>query len=98
MIGLTSEEFAKLRVLSRDAGGAGVEMALAHHHAAQRHQSDGAKAELLSAEETADHNVAAPSRRLAIHLNAEMRPTQIVVHQRSAACRPSRAPMADRRA
>ena len=57
--GLPRELLAQLGVLRGDADRAGVEVALAHHDAAQRDQRRGGEAELLGAEHGGDHHVAA---------------------------------------
>ena len=59
VLGLAGEALAQHRVLRRDADRAGVEMALAHHDAAGRDQRRGREAELVGAEQRADHDVAA---------------------------------------
>jgi hypothetical protein len=59
VLGLAGEALAQHRVLRRDADRAGVEMALAHHDAAGRDQRRGGEAELVGAEQRADHDVAA---------------------------------------
>ena len=60
--------------------GAGVEMADAHHHAAQRDQRRGGEAELLGAQQRGDDHVAA-GLQLAVHLQRHARP-QVVQQQR----------------
>ena len=59
VLGLAGEALAQHRVLRRDADRAGVEMALAHHDAAGGDQRRGGEAELVGAEQRADHDVAA---------------------------------------
>ena len=59
VLGLAGEAGAQHRVLRRDADRTGVEVALAHHHAAGRDQRRGGEAELVGAEQGADHDVAA---------------------------------------
>ena len=59
VLGLAGEALAQHRVLRRDADRAGVEVALAHHDAAGRDQRRGREAELVGAEQRADHDVAA---------------------------------------
>ena len=59
VLGLALEALAQHRVLRRDADRAGVEVALAHHDAAGRDQRRGREAELVGAEQRADHDVAA---------------------------------------
>ena len=57
--GCAGEALAQHRVLGGDPDRAGVEVALAHHDAAGRDQRRGRKAELVGAEQRADHDVAA---------------------------------------
>ena len=57
--GWPREALAQHRVLGGDADRAGVEMALAHHDAAGGDQRRGREAELVGAEQRADHHVAA---------------------------------------
>ena len=59
VLGPPVEPLAQLRVLRRDADGAGVEVADAHHDAARDHQRRGREAELLRAEQRGDDDVAA---------------------------------------
>ena len=59
VLGLAGEALAQHRVLRRDADRAGVEVALAHHDAAGGDQRRGGEAELVGAEQRADHDVAA---------------------------------------
>ena len=59
MLRLAGEPLAEFRVLRRDADGAGVEVALPHHDAAERDQRRRGEAELLGAEHRGDHDVAA---------------------------------------
>ena len=70
ILGLALEPLAQLGVLGADAHGAGVQVADTHHHAALAHQQGGAEAELLSAQHTADGNIAA-GEQLGIALNAD---------------------------
>ena len=56
---LAGELLAQLRILRRDAGRAGVQMADAHHDAARRHQRRGREAEFLGAEQRGDDDIAA---------------------------------------
>ena len=70
VLGLALEPLAQLGVLGADAHGAGVQVADTHHHAAFAHQQGGAEAELLSAQHTADGNIAA-GEQLGIALNAD---------------------------
>jgi hypothetical protein len=62
VLGLAGEALAQHRILRRDADRAGVEMALAHHDAAGRDQRRGGEAELVGAEQRADHDVAAGAK------------------------------------
>ena len=59
VLGLALELGAQHRVLRGDADRAGVEVALAHHDAAERDQRRGREAELVGAEQRADDHVAA---------------------------------------
>ena len=59
VLGLAREPLPQLRVLRRDAHRAGVEVTLAQHDAALRHQGGGRDAELVGPEETGDRDVAA---------------------------------------
>ena len=52
------EVLAQFRVLGGDAGGAGVQVADAHHHAAQGDQRPGGKPELLGAQQGGDDHIA----------------------------------------
>ena len=54
MFGLARERLPKLGVLRGDADRAGIQVALAHHDAAEGDQRDGAESELLGAEQRAD--------------------------------------------
>ena len=67
-LGLAGEALAQLGVLGRDADGAGVEVADAHHDAALDDQRRGGEAELLGAEQRADDDVAA-GLQLAVDLH-----------------------------
>ena len=77
---LARELLAQSRILRRDAGRAGVEVADAHHDAADRHQRRGGKAELLGAEQRGDDDVAA-GLELAVGLDGDAA-AQVVQHQR----------------
>ncbi len=57
--GLPVKRFLQHRVLGGDADRAGVEVALAHHDAAGGDQRRRRHAELVGAEQSADHDVAA---------------------------------------
>src|SRR6185312_9918229 len=59
MLGFAGEFFPQPRVLRRHAGGAGIEMADAHHDAPDRDERRRRKAKLLGAEEGRYHDVAA---------------------------------------
>ena len=63
VLGLALEARAKDRVLGCDAHRAGVEMALAHHHAAKRDQRRGGEAEFVCAEQRAHQHVASGTER-----------------------------------
>ena len=58
ILGLARKFLAQRRILRGDADRAGVEVALAQHHAASRDQRRGGHAELLAAEERRDDHVA----------------------------------------
>mmetsp|Transcript_41654 Transcript_41654/g.70793 ORF Transcript_41654/g.70793 Transcript_41654/m.70793 type:complete len:480 (-) Transcript_41654:2701-4140(-) len=58
VLGFAAELFAEFRVLGGDADGAGVEVALAHHDAAQRDQGRGGKAKLFGPEQRSHHHIA----------------------------------------
>ena len=74
------ELLAQHRILRRHAHRAGVQVALAHHDAAFDDQRGGRKAEFVSAQQRADHNVA-PGLHLAVSLHADA-VAQAVEHQR----------------
>ena len=59
VLGRAAELGAQRRVLRGHSHRAGVEVALAHHDAAQRHQRRGRETELLGAQQRGDHYVAA---------------------------------------
>ena len=59
VFGLAGEFLAELGVLRGDADGAGVEVALAHHDAAERDERRGGEAEFFGAEQRGDDDVAA---------------------------------------
>ena len=80
VLGLPLEAPPQLRVLGRDADRAGVEVADAHHHAAERDQRGGGEAELVGAEDRADGHVA-PGAHLAVDLDQDAR-AQVVAQQR----------------
>jgi hypothetical protein len=56
--GIAGEAFAEFGVLGGDADGAGVEVADAHHDAAEGDEGRGGEAELLGAEQGGDDDVA----------------------------------------
>ncbi len=71
VLGRADEALAQLRILGGDPHRAGVEMTLAHHDAARRDQRSGGKAELVSAQQRADGDVAAgPQPTVDLHRNA----------------------------
>ncbi len=70
---------AQHRILRGDAHRAGVQVAFAHHDAAQRHQRSGGEAELLRAQQRGDNDV--PSGlQLAVRLHDDAA-AQLVEHQ-----------------
>ena len=77
---LAGELLAQARILRRDAGRAGVEMADAHHDAAGRDQRRGREAEFLGAEQRGDDDVAT-GLQLAVGFDRDAA-AQIVQHQR----------------
>ena len=77
---LADEALAQHRVLRRDADRAGVQVALAHHDAAGGDQRRRGEAELVGAQERADHDVAAGSQA-AVDLHRDAG-AQAVHHQR----------------
>ena len=80
VLGLAGELRAQLRVLRGDADGAGVQMADAHHDAAERDERRGGEAEFLGAEQRGDDDVAA-GLELAVGLDGDAA-AQIVQHER----------------
>jgi hypothetical protein len=62
VLGLAGEALAQHRVLRGHADRAGVEVALAHHDAADDDQRRGGEAELVGAQQRADDDVAAGLR------------------------------------
>ena len=72
--------FAQLRVLRGHADRAGVQMADAHHDAAQRDQRRGGKTKFLRAQQRGDDDVAA-GLQLAVGLHGDAA-AQIVQHER----------------
>ena len=96
VLGLAGELLAQLRILRGDADRAGVEMADAHHDAAERDQRRGGEAELLGAEQRGDRRRRGRSsagRRSARRCGRAGRSAPA-----SAASRRGRAPTAGRRA
>ena len=79
VLGLAGELLAQPRVLGGDARRAGVEVADAHHDAADRDQRRGGEAELLGAEQRGDDDVAA-GLQLAVGLDRDAA-AQVVEHQ-----------------
>jgi len=73
------EALPEHRVLRGDADGAGVQMALAHHDAADGDQRRGGEAELVGAEQGADDDVAA-GLQAAVDLQRDAR-AQALFHQ-----------------
>ena len=96
VLGLAGEALAQHRILRRDADRAGVEMALAHHDAAGRDQRRGGKAELVGAEQRADHDVA-PGAEAAVDLDHDAA-AQPLAHQRLVGFGKADFPRASRRA
>src|SRR2546421_296517 len=70
MLGRAHELGAQLRILRGDADRARVQMADAHHDAAQRDERAGREAELLGAEQSADDHVTA-GLELAVDLDGD---------------------------
>ena len=68
------------RVLSRHADGAGVEVAFAHHDAADRDERRRRESELICAQQRADSDVPA-SAQAAVDLHRDP-PAQLIQHQR----------------
>ena len=80
MLRRAGELGAQHRVLRRDAHGAGIEVALAHHDAAERDQRGRREAELLRPQERRDGDI--PARlELPVGLQHDAR-SQVVHHQR----------------
>ena len=59
MLGLAAEAATQATVLRRDAGGAGILLAVALHEAAHRDERHGRKAKLLGAQQAGDGNIGA---------------------------------------
>ena len=96
VLGLALELGAQHRVLRGHADRAGVEVALAHHDAAERDQRRGGEAELVGAQQRADHHVAAGAHA-AVDLHGDAA-AQAVGRPASGASRRGRSPRASRRA
>ena len=79
VLGLALELFPQGRVLRGDADGASVEVALAHHDAAQRHQRHSGETELLRPQQRGDRDVTAGGQ-LAVDLHANTA-AQVVHHE-----------------
>ncbi len=99
VLGLALEARAQLGILGRDPDRAGVEVADAHHHAAERDQRRGREAELVGPEDRGDHDVAAGAH-LTVDLDEDAR-AQVVAQQRLLGLRepdlPGDAGVVDRR-
>ena len=80
VLGLALEAPPQLGVLRRDADRARVEVADAHHHAAERDQRGGREAELVGAQDRPDGHVAAGAH-LTVDLDQDAR-AQVVAQQR----------------
>ena len=76
----TLELLAQLRVLRRNADGACIQVADAHHHAAQHDQRRSSESELLRPQQRSNHHVAA-RLHLPIRLHHDA-VAQVVQHQR----------------
>ena len=72
VLGLAGESRTEPWILRRDAHGAGVQVANAHHDAARGHQRCGRKTELLGAEQCGHDNIAA-GLELAVGLDGDAR-------------------------
>ena len=79
VLGVARESLAQLRVLGGHADGAGVQVADAHHDAAEGDQRRGRESELLGAEQGGDGDVAA-RLELAVGLDVNAAP-EIVQHE-----------------
>ena len=73
---LPGEMLAELRVLGRDADGAGVEVADAHHHAPGDDERGGREAELLGSEQRG-HDHVPPCLQLAVDLHRDAVPETV---------------------
>ena len=80
VLGLAVEALAQHGVLRGHADGAGVQVADAHHHAAERDQRGGREAELVGAEDGRHDHVAAGAH-LAVGLDEDAR-AEVVAEQR----------------
>src|SRR5581483_7197333 len=67
ILGLALEFGSKGRVLGGDSDGASIQMALAHHDAAHRHQRSGGESELFGTQQGGYHDVT-PCLQLAVGL------------------------------
>ncbi len=77
VFGQADEALAQHRILRRDADGAGIEVALAHHDAAGRDQRRRGEAHLIGAEQRGDDDVAARAQAAVdLHHNARAQPVQ----------------------
>ena len=79
MVGCAGELGAQIRILRGDAHRAGVQVALAHHDAAEGDEGRGGETELLRAEQRRDCDIA-PGLQLTIGLQHHAR-TEVVHHQ-----------------
>ena len=80
MLRLADEALAQHRVLGRHADRTGVQVALAHHDAAGGDQRRRGEAELVGAQQRADHDVAAGAQA-AVDLHRDAG-AQAIHHQR----------------
>src|SRR5678815_2624503 len=79
VLGLSLEELTQRWVLGSDSNRTCIQVALAHHHTAHRHQRSRSKAEFLGAEQRSDDNVSS-GLELAIGLKSNAT-AQIVEQQ-----------------
>ena len=79
MLRPAGEFLAQFRVLGGDAHRTGVEMAFAHHYAAQAHKGRGGETELLGPQQDGDGQIP-PGFELAVGLQHHPR-AQVVLHQ-----------------
>ena len=80
VLGFAGELFSQRRVLGGDTHRAGVQVADPHHDAPQRHQGDGAEAELLGAQQAGHGHVMSGFARPAVALQHHP-VTQTVLYQ-----------------